>query len=1722
MKKYIYTLVLLCGFITTAGAQISLDPSICTAYYYDMDNDGFGGTNAYTGSEIVTPEYQELNKLVCGSTDCDDSNPLINPNSSWAILIDGDGDNHFIIGSIVRGCDAPSNSNAVLIGENAVLQNFSYLQLDCDDGNDALNQSTLYYSDIDDDGFGNIEEIMLSCSGSAPAGYVDNAGDNCPTIGGDYNGCPDVTTVEGINDNKNYVHTIAYTQPFDLVELASVEEKDKIAQVTYFDGMGRGQMQVAIGQSPKDGRDIKTIISYDEFGRANTKFLPYVGTQKGGGFTNKIVGSPNIDPAINEEIKEQQQFYHNKYREDVPSFTTTNGGLSMLNALDNIPDDLLDDIINNTPETGLIYPSYSTNTYDKIGRVTQAAAPGKDWSLEFNHTIKMEYDFNDHTIDAVKRYDVTHPLETPEAIQLVPNSDGYATGELIKTITKDENWQPNQQYATDHTTEEFKNKSGQVLLKRTYNGIEVLDTYIEVLDTYYIYDDFGNLTYVLPPEASIKTSIDTTVLDELCYQYKYDHRNRLIEKKIPAKGWEYIVYDKLDRPVLTQDINLRSANTWLFTKYDVFGRVAYTGTVINSGSRASLQVIIDGTALYESRTTSPTTMTIDGTAIYYSNTNYPNDDSIELLTVNYYDDYLWSAGSALEADYNLDTQSGLDVTGNTISKPANASTGWNAGFTTAGYIYGDGYIQYKVTSTDKKLMVGLSAINSAENDHYDTIDYAIYTGYGGLQRVYLYQEGVFESLSTTTYQVGDVFKVERSANQILFKKNDEIFHAVATTYTGVLIGDASFFDPEVAIEDMHIGYASYGQAFSANVKGLATGSKVRVLGTDKWITSESYYDEKGRPIHGVSKNEYLHTQDVSSSLLDFSGKVLAQKTTHLKEKNNPIVTIDNYSYDKSNRLLYQTKQINGGNKELIAKNNYDELGQLVQKQVGGSLPSISTYTHVNSNLNVSGNIIEKTAGSTSTWDAGLVTDTTINGDGYVSFSPVKISDYLMAGLSDDISGTDHYNSIDYAIYVYWGNINIYESGTNKGLKGNYVLGDVLKVERRDNKIYYLKNEEVFYISEFSDNGNPLVGDVCINSSGGKVQDLVLIDLEKQLQEVDYTYNIRGWLKGINNVNDQGNDLFSFALKYNDIADPTRKLFNGNISSTLWRTKGADSSLKNYVYDYDPLNRITSAKDNTGNYNLDYVDYDLNGNIEKLVRTGHTDANATVFGIMDDLNYSYVGNQLMSVADASNIDYGFKNGNTTGDDYSYDANGNMVEDKNKDITNISYNYLNLPEQITFDNKSTISYIYDATGMKQEKIVFDSSLSSSQSTFYAGNYIYKKGSAQSPVVLTFFNSEEGYIEPVVDNEGGGNRIVDFDYTYQYKDHLGNIRLSYQDMDANGTIDPITEIKEENHYYPFGLKHKGYNNQITGRDHNYGYNGIEESNELGNNILEMDMRQYDPAIARWVVIDPVTHHRYSPYQAFDNNPIFWADPSGADSQNGIELRDGRGNWHTISSGAAVSLYTASGSSGSGPGDKDKKKKAKKKAVKDMTAGEFYAMAYNGASRTAYLNGNDPYNPTEADIAQNEKAKQDAVGELFLFVAGEWAFAKVFQGGAWVYKTYKAKQVSEGVNVVAGSVKFSDEAAAAVKELGTYDFFVHIKNGVAKIDISFTTKISDEALELVEQTLKANGAKRIEVITNVPKPRITKIFNYLINKGGKYKGYNVSKRWNPFYPFMLIKELW
>ncbi|QLE02021.1 hypothetical protein HX109_10815 [Galbibacter sp. BG1] len=383
-----------------------------------------------------------------------------------------------------------------------------------------------------------------------------------------------------------------------------------------------------------------------------------------------------------------------------------------------------------------------------------------------------------------------------------------------------------------------------------------------------------------------------------------------------------------------------------------------------------------------------------------------------------------------------------------------------------------------------------------------------------------------------------------------------------------------------------------------------------------------------------------------------------------------------------------------------------------------------------------------------------------------------------------------------------------------------------------------------------------------------------------LQTVKYEYNIRGWLKKINDPSNLGNSLFGFGIRYNDPIGGTA-LYNGNISQTQWGTKSTNSTgnpvSSRYTYSYDALNRITAAMDNTPNqnYSVSGIAYDQNGNITKLHRKGHINEAATAFGSMDNLTYAYdSGNRLSSVTDAVNtpalMKGEFKDGNKSGHDYDYDENGNMTEDRNKGITGIAYNHLNLPDKVSFGS-GEITYIYDATGMKLRKEVSESG-SVTSTTDYSGSYIYENSELQ------FFSHTEGY----VDAEGTGYR-----YVYQYKDHLGNVRLSYQDADGNGSI-ATNEIVEESNYYPFGLEHKGYNNVVNGVENNYfNFNGKELDESLGLNVIEMDFRQYDPALGRFNVVDAMAEERnwLSPYNFVQNNPIMRVDPTGLLDDYGLD---------------------------------------------------------------------------------------------------------------------------------------------------------------------------------------------------------------------------------------------
>ncbi|WP_374458661.1 DUF6443 domain-containing protein [Chryseobacterium taeanense] len=799
-----------------------------------------------------------------------------------------------------------------------------------------------------------------------------------------------------------------------------------------------------------------------------------------------------------------------------------------------------------------------------LDRILQQKQVGTAWDTK---PVQFGYDVNIQE-DYVRKYETSTTWvdgRTQTSVQLLQY---FLPNQLYKNTVIDED---------GNTTIEFKNGEGQVVLVRKMLSAT------EKADTYYVYNEYNQLAFVIPPLASAPT-VESSTMENLYYQYRYDGRNRLVEKKLPGKGWEYMVYDKQDRLVLTRDAVLEAQGKWLFTKYDQFSRPIYTGILDSPPGRAQQVVAVEGLGSNnEVRTSSSFNNT--GMNVYYTtNSAYPQYNYV-LLSVNYYDTY-----------------------------PAYS---FNPAFPTT--------ILGETTLTDTPTAEGLST------------------------------------------------------------------------------------------------------------KSLPVMSLVKNIEDNNWTKNYTYYDKKGRTIGSYSIN-HLGGRTKVESRLDFAGVVQQSITRHKRfDTDTDRVITENFTYDPQNRLLTHTHQVDSNPVEYLAQNTYNELSQLSGKKVGGISPSTP------------------------------------------------------------------------------------------------------------------------------------------------------------LQDISYSYNIRGWMTKINDPKNLNGKLFGYEIKYNQVEgqetpdplDTNLKVlpkYNGNIAEVDWRTNTvAGDYLRRYGYVYDKLNRLSAGfyqRDDhpSANEYFEKIGYDLNGNITNLKRTASLEGNTTA-GLIDNLTYAYFNNnnsnRLRTVTDSSADYRGYPD--TSGNEISYDLNGNMTIHPDKGISAITYNYLNLPSKITIGSKkvgSQVNYLYRADGTKIRKS--STNFVTSSTTDYLDGFQYLKNDSfficldcppPPPVQeLQFVPTSEGYFD-----------FMKNKYIYNYVDHLGNTRLSYFN---NGSS---TEVLEENNYYPFGLKHEGYNSLAGNSAYQYKYNGKELQTETG--MYDYGARFYMPDIARWGVIDPASEHvsEFSPYTFTFNDPIGFVDNDG-----------------------------------------------------------------------------------------------------------------------------------------------------------------------------------------------------------------------------------------------------
>ena len=216
--------------------------------------------------------------------------------------------------------------------------------------------------------------------------------------------------------------------------------------------------------------------------------------------------------------------------------------------------------------------AFTKTEYDNspLNRIIRQTGPGAAW----------------HT--ATKAVSTTHSMNSANEVRLyrvngtsgVLYQDGhYRAGSLEKVITTDED---------GHTTETFTDNQGKTVLTVAVNGTERLETY-------YVYDYRELLRWVLSPEAAhrVASGIDTEALYKYAYYYEYDALKRMTFKKLPGCEPVYMVYDKRDRLVLTQDGNMRAsnANKWSYTEYNTKNRPVESGEIVLSTSSTHAQLI---------------------------------------------------------------------------------------------------------------------------------------------------------------------------------------------------------------------------------------------------------------------------------------------------------------------------------------------------------------------------------------------------------------------------------------------------------------------------------------------------------------------------------------------------------------------------------------------------------------------------------------------------------------------------------------------------------------------------------------------------------------------------------------------------------------------------------------------------------------------------------------------------------------------------------------------------------------------------------------------------------------------------------------------------------------------------------------------------------------------------------------------------------------------------
>jgi len=364
----------------------------------------------------------------------------------------------------------------------------------------------------------------------------------------------------------------------------SLTTAGKQTSIQYYDGLGRPLQTVGVKASPA-GNDMIQPVAYNALGQQLAAYLPYTNSD--------TTGSYRTSP-----FTEQAAFYL------LPQY---------LIAIDSAA--YSQEVVEASPTQRVLEAGMTGAGFQPTG----APLSNHGATRHFKNIAYRSNNSTDSGVGTIIRWDPTGSYVAA----------GYSYNTLAVTIGRDED---------SVKTITYTDLAGHTILKRQVNGMTNLDTY-------YIYDNAGMISIIVPPQAVAIMSSGTpnytltqTAIAPLLFRFYYNTQGQLTRKVVPGKGGMSIIYDPLNRPVLLQDSNMSVANKWNYIKYDVKGRAIAQGIYVDAThtSPASMQSYVSGlsgysTVWYETRTTSATYQ-------YYTNNIFPTS-SITPLAYSYFDNY---------------------------------------------------------------------------------------------------------------------------------------------------------------------------------------------------------------------------------------------------------------------------------------------------------------------------------------------------------------------------------------------------------------------------------------------------------------------------------------------------------------------------------------------------------------------------------------------------------------------------------------------------------------------------------------------------------------------------------------------------------------------------------------------------------------------------------------------------------------------------------------------------------------------------------------------------------------------------------------------------------------------------------------------------------------------------------------------------------------------------